>query len=83
MEDDLPVDGWNPQEKFTIAEAITNSTKGPAYMMRMEDKLGTLEAGKLADINVFNKNIFENEEDIPSVKTVMTLFDGEVVFDEL
>ena len=52
-------------------------------MMRMEDKLGTLEAGKLADINVFNKNIFENEEDIPSVKTVMTLFDGEVVFDEL
>ena len=83
MEDDRPEEGWNPQEKFTIAEAIGQSTIGPAYMMRMEDKLGTLEAGKLADINVFDKNIFEHEEDIPSVKTAMTIFDGEVVFDEL
>ncbi len=83
MEDDRPEEGWNPQEKFTIAEAIGHSTIGPAYMMRMEDKLGTLEAGKLADINVFDKNIFEHEEDIPSVKTAMTIFDGEVVFDEL
>lgn len=83
MEDDLPEDGWNPQEKFTLAEAIDNCTKGPAYMMRMEDKLGTLEEGKLADINVFSKNIFESEEDIPSVKTDMTVFDGEVVYDNL
>lgn len=83
MEDDLPEDGWNPQEKFTLAEAIDNCTKGPAYMMRMEDKLGTLEEGKLADINVFNKNIFESEDDIPSVKTDMTVFDGEVVYDNM
>ncbi len=83
MEDDLPEGGWNPQEKFTMAEAIKNSTIGPAYMMRMEDKLGTLEEGKIADINVFSKNIFEHEEDIPSVNTDMTVFEGEIVYDKL
>lgn len=83
MEDDLPERGWNPQERFTVAEALINCTKGPAYMMGMEDKIGSIEAGTLADINVFSKNIFESEDDIPSVKTDMTIFDGEIVYDEL
>ena len=83
MEDDLPKDGWNPQEKFTLAEAITNSTMGPAYMFCMEDKIGSLEEGKLADINVFSKNIFECVDDIPSVKTDLTVFNGEIVYNEL
>lgn len=80
MEDDLPEEGWNPQEKFTLAEAITRSTMGNAYMFGMEDKLGSLEEGKLADINVFSKNIFECEDDIPSVETDMTVFNGEIVY---
>ncbi len=83
MEDDLPKDGWNPQEKFTLAEAITNSTMGPAYMFCMEDKIGSLEEGKLADINVFSKNIFECVDDIHSVKTDLTVFNGEIVYNEL
>ena len=49
MENNLPEEGWNPREKFSMAEAIQNSTIGPAYMMHMEDKLGTLEEGKLAE----------------------------------
>jgi len=52
-------------------------------MMGMEDKIGSLEAGKLADINVFSKNIFESEEDIPSVKTDLTVFNGEIVYNNL
>lgn len=83
MEDDLPEDGWNPQEKFTIGEAIVHSTIEPAYMMGMEDKIGSLEEGKLADINVFSTNIFEHEDDIPSVKTHMTVFNGEIVYNNL
>lgn len=80
MEDDLPVDGWNPKEKFTIAEAIKNHTYGVAYMLNHEKVIGSLEEGKFADINVFNKNIFENEDDIPSMKTDMTIFNGEIVY---
>lgn len=80
MLDEKPDEGWNPQEKFTIAEAIRNHTAGVAYMLNHEDVIGTLEEGKLADINVFNKNIFENEEDIPSMKTDMTVFNGKIVY---
>ena len=73
--------GWNPQEKFTVAEAITNSTRTPAYLMQMEDRLGTLEPGKLADINVFSRNIFNDTNSMLSTKTDMTIFDGEIVYD--
>lgn len=83
MENNLPEEGWNPREKFSMAEAIQNSTIGPAYMMHMEDKLGTLEEGKLADINVFNMNIFENEDELPSAGTDMTVFNGEIVYNKI
>ncbi|NBI65124.1 hypothetical protein D3Z38_19345 [Clostridiales bacterium] len=53
-----------------------------AYMMGMEDKLGSLEAGKLADINVFSKNIFLHEEDLSSVETALTIFNSEIVYDK-
>lgn len=52
-------------------------------MMHMEDKLGTLEEGKLADINVFNMNIFENEDELPSAGTDMTVFNGEIVYNKI
>lgn len=83
MENDLPEEGWNPQEKFTMEEALDHTTKDAAYMMGMEDKLGSLEAGKLADINVFSKNIFLHEEELPSVETVLTLFNGEIVYNKM
>lgn len=81
MGNDTPADGWNPQEKFTVAEAITNSTRTPAYLMQMEDRLGTLEPGKFADINVFSRNIFNDADSMLSTKTDMTIFDGEIVYD--
>ena len=81
MGNDTPADGWNPQEKFTVAEAITNSTRTPAYLMQMEDRLGTLEPGKLADINVFSRNIFSDIDNMLSTRTDMTIFDGEIVYD--
>ena len=81
MGNDTPADGWNPQEKFTVAEAITNSTRTPAYLMQMEDRLGTLEPGKLADINVFSRNIFSDIDNMLSTRTAMTIFDGEIVYD--
>ena len=52
-------------------------------MMHMEDKLGTLEEGKLADINVFNMNIFENEDELPFAGTDMTVFNGEIVYNKI
>jgi predicted amidohydrolase YtcJ len=49
----------------------------------MEDKLGTLENGKLADITIINNNLFEiDENDIPKTEAVMTIVDGKIVYEK-
>lgn len=80
-DDGEPQGGWNPQEKITLAEALTHYTKDAAYGTFMEDKLGTLEAGKLADIVVLDRNLFTIPvEEIKAAKPVLTIMDGKVVF---
>jgi predicted amidohydrolase YtcJ len=49
--------------------------------MFLEDKIGTLEAGKRADIAVWDRNIYTiPSEQIKEMKCLMTLLDGEVVY---
>lgn len=75
--------GVNPEEKITLQQAIMAYTYGSAYANNREDELGTLEIGKLADITVISKNLFEIPvEDIKKCKAVMTIVDGKVVYDE-
>ncbi|RNB91615.1 amidohydrolase [Brevibacillus fluminis] len=73
---------WHPHERITLADALKAYTAGPAYGSFREHELGTLEAGKLADIVVLEKNLFDvPEEDIPDVQVSLTVFDGKVVYD--
>lgn len=59
-----------------------------AYRTRSERKIYEFsikehkhfEEGKLADINVFDKNIFEDDEELPNMKCSMTVFNGEIVY---
>ena len=45
-------DGWHPQEKLTVDEAVSLFTTGNAYEAFEEDIRGSLEVGKLADMTV-------------------------------
>lgn len=48
-----------------------------------EDRLGTLEKGKLADIAVLNRNIFKEHGDrLKETKVCMTICDGKIVYQE-
>ena len=80
--DDIPEGGWNPQEKLTMPEMIDMFTSGAAYAEHRENELGTLEAGKLADITVVDRNLLELEEnpDIRDTKVLLTMVDGRVVY---
>lgn len=79
--DGKPYDGWNPQEKITIEEAIAAYTLGGAKMVGKEDVLGTLTAGKLADIIVIDKNLLAiDPQEILDAKVVFTMVNGKVVF---
>jgi predicted amidohydrolase YtcJ len=74
--------GVNPGEKITLPEALRAYTQGSAYTYDREEELGTLEKGKLADIIVVNKNLFDIEaEEIKKCHIDMAITDGKVEFE--
>ncbi len=78
-----PKGGWFPEEKITVEEAIEAYTINNAYATFEDDIRGSIEAGKLADITVFNRNLLEIPHDeILEVEVVMTIVDGEIVFEK-
>lgn len=81
--DNVPT-GCNPEEKITLCEALRAYTYGSAYSHNREDELGTLEVGKLADITVVDRNLFDQDpDDIKNAATSMTIVDGRVVYSSL
>ena len=52
-----------------------------AYVMRQENKVGSIEVGKLADFVVLDRNIFDIAPNtINQTKIFMTVFDGEIIY---
>ena len=61
---------------MTVEQAIKAYTINGAYQFRMEDKIGSIEVGKLADLVVLGKNLFEvKPEEIHKVPVLLTLMD--------
>jgi hypothetical protein len=55
---------------------------GAAYAGFNEDKMGSLEPGKLADVVVLGRNLFETPPaELNSVPIRMTIVGGKVVYD--
>ena len=72
--------GIVPEEKISVEEAVKCYTINGAYAAYAEDKLGSLEPGKLADLVVLNENIFEIDLDqLINVSINLTVFNGEIV----
>ncbi|WP_235827914.1 amidohydrolase [Brevibacillus migulae] len=73
---------WHPHERIALADALRAYTAGSAYGSFREHELGTLEVGKLADIVVLERNLFDIPvNDIPDTKVLVSIVDGKVVFD--
>ena len=82
LEDGSNPEGWFPEERITMAEALRAYTYGSAYAMGVEDRFGTLAAGKMADICVLDRNLFTCEPaEVLEMKSVLTMIGGEVVFE--
>lgn len=72
---------WNEQEKVTVSDAIKAYTKNSAYGVFRENEIGTLEKGKLADIVVLDKNLFDIDlEGIKDVNVRLTIVDGNIIY---
>lgn len=64
-------------EKLDVEQAIHANTMGAAYQLRLENQVGSIEAGKLADLIVLEKNIIVvDPHDIASTKVDMTMMNG-------
>lgn len=69
------------EEKLSVEDGIRSYTINNAYQMHMEDKLGTIEAGKYADLVILEKNIFEVPvNEIHKVKIIETIMDGKTTY---
>jgi predicted amidohydrolase YtcJ len=55
--DDANPDGWIPEQKITVEEALTAYTRAAAYASFEEDVKGSLEVGKLADLVVVDRDL--------------------------
>lgn len=78
--DGAPAEGWYPEERLSLVEAVRGYTLGPAYASGQSHTLGSLTPGKLADLVVLDRDIFEiPPSEIADTQVEMTLFDGQIV----
>ncbi len=65
----------------TLEESIESYTINNAWQVRMEDKIGSIEEGKLADLIVVDQNLFEIPvTDIHKTKVLETIRGGQTVY---
>lgn len=84
MVDGTPREGFFRENAMSLGEALQAYTRGSAYVEGFEGCVGTLAEGKMADITVLDCNPFEIDiMDLKDMKAVMTLFDGEVVYQDV
>jgi predicted amidohydrolase YtcJ len=70
-----------PSQSMTRMEALRSYTINGAYASFQEDKIGTLEKGKLADITVLSKNLLEvPEEQIKDTDVLYTIVGGKILY---
>ena len=75
--------GVNPEECISLSDALKCYTYAGAYSYNMDHEVGTLEAGKKADIVILDRNLFETaEDDIPNTKVEKTFLDGKLVYEK-
>ncbi len=78
-----PPGGWAPDQRMSRMEALKSFTINAAYAAHLEKELGTLEAGKLADLVVLSGDVMtEPAKDILTTTVVKTMIGGRWVYEK-
>ncbi len=79
--DEKNPNGWVPEQKISVEEAVKCYTINSAYAAFEENIKGSIEVGKLADLVVLSDDIFTIDPiKIKDVQVEMTVFDGEIIY---
>ena len=80
-----PKEGWFPDQRLSIEEAIDAYTRAPAWASFEEGLKGTITPGKLADLAVFDTNLVEAAKHDPQAllraRAVYTIVGGQIVYE--
>jgi predicted amidohydrolase YtcJ len=83
LPDGTPLDGWFPEERLSLAQAVEFYTAGSAYAEFTDDRKGRLKPGYLADFIVLSKSIFDvPPRQLLATTVVTTVVGGRVVYEE-
>ena len=76
-----PGEAWYEEELVDLETAIAAYTIDVAYLNFQEEQLGSIEVGKLADLIVLDRNLFEiPRHEIHEAKVLLTLLEGDQVY---
>jgi len=80
--DEKNPDGWFPEQKISVAEAIEAYTITNAYAAFEEDEKGSITPGKLADMIVLSADILTiAPADIRDIRVDLTILGGQIVYE--
>jgi predicted amidohydrolase YtcJ len=75
-------EGWFPEQRLTVKEALSAYTQGSAYAAFQESDKGSISPGKLGDIAVLSDDLFTiPPAKIKDARVVMTIVAGNVVYE--
>ena len=76
-------EGWYPEQRLQLDEALHGFTTGPAYATGMEQRCGRLAIGYLADLLVLDRDIFQSDpQEIKETRPTATMVGGAWVWRE-
>ncbi|MGI6032442.1 MAG: amidohydrolase [Coriobacteriales bacterium] len=79
--DGYPEGGFVPEQRIGLGLALQAYTYGAARVENFENRIGTLHAGKLADVVIMDRNLFTaTSEEILHAKPLYTFIDGKPVY---
>jgi predicted amidohydrolase YtcJ len=74
-------DGWLPEQKISLDQAIRAYTYGSAYAEFAEASKGTIKPGNLADVVVLDRDIYKSHPtEIDQARVVLTILDGKIIY---
>jgi predicted amidohydrolase YtcJ len=74
--------GWYPEQRLTVSETLHAYTDNPAYAAGMENRLGKISTGFLADLVVLEKDPFKcHPSELFKLKPQATMVAGEWVWE--
>ncbi len=73
-------DQVNPGQHLTRAEALRLFTRNNSWFLRMEDRIGAIEPGKLADLAVLDRDYFAvPDAELKKIRPLLTVVNGRIV----